>query len=246
MEDSTPQRALAFLVDGDNASASLLSEMLAEVSKYGELTIRKVYGDWTSSQMKSWKKVLQEHALNPMQQFPNTVGKNATDSAMIIDAMDILHSDLVGGFCIVSSDSDYTRLATRIREAGLLVVGIGRSKTPSSFRQACHVFVATENLGVAKDQKTKSGRIKKQIGQSLDEAMEILEQAWELVVQDDGLTNMAELGIALRRLNSAFDPRTYGYSKLVDLIQAIPDVFVVERRKELGTGAVYVRKKQLE
>lgn len=244
MEASTAQRALAFLVDGDNASAAFLSDMLDEASKYGALIIRKVYGDWTSGRMKSWKEVLQEHALTPMQQFANVKGKNATDSAMIIDAMDILHSKLIDGFCIVSSDSDYTRLATRIREAGLFVVGIGEPKTPASFRRACHVFVSTENLRLAQVRPVEHERPTKESEQSANEAMKILERAFDNVVRDDGLAVMAELGEALRRLDSAFDSRTYGYAKLLDLIQAVPDVFVVERRKELGPGAVYVRKKQ--
>ena len=238
MEASTSEKAFAFLVDGDNASAKLLPEMLAEASKFGKLTIRKVYGDWTSSRMKSWKKALQEHALAPMQQFANIEGKNATDSAMIIDAMDILHSELVRGFVIVSSDSDYTRLATRIREAGLFVVGIGRSNTPSSFRQACHVFVATENLGPAKPRRKRTA------AEALDDAMKTLEQAFDNVVGDDGLANLAKMGLAVRRLDSAFDPRTYGYPKLLNMIEAIPDAYEIERKEELGTGAVYVKRKQ--
>src|SRR3989454_9039610 len=140
------QPPIAFLGDGDNVNTELLPEMLAEASKYGSVLVRRVYGDWTSPQMNRWKRVLQEHGLVPVQQFANVSGKNATDSAMIIDAMDILHSKLVKGFCLVSSDSDYTRLATRIREAGLFVMGIGEPKTPQAFRQACHVFVSTENL----------------------------------------------------------------------------------------------------
>src|SRR2546422_3195827 len=152
---------MSFLVDGDNASRERLPEMLAEASKYGSVLIRRVYGDWTSPQMTRWKRVLQDHALVPVQQFANVSGKNATDSAIIIDAMDILHGKLVKGFCLVSSDSDYTRLATRIREAGLFVMGIGESKTPQAFRNACHVFVSTDNLrqvAVAKPSLEPSSR----------------------------------------------------------------------------------------
>ncbi|EQD67977.1 protein containing DUF88, partial [mine drainage metagenome] len=125
---------------------SLIGEMLEEASKYGTLIIRRVYGDWTSPSLQSWRAVLQEHALDPEQQFSNVAGKNATDSALIIDAMDILHRGVVRGFCIVSSDSDYTRLAKRIREEGFFVMGIGRAATPAAFRNACHVFVSAENL----------------------------------------------------------------------------------------------------
>ncbi len=139
-------RKLALLIDGDNAQASLLDKMLAEASKYGVLTIRRVYGDWTEPELKSWKQSLQTHALQPIQQFRNTVGKNATDSALIIDAMDILYTAGVDGFCIVSSDGDFARLATRIREKNLFVMGIGKFNTPRAFVNACEVFVYTENL----------------------------------------------------------------------------------------------------
>ena len=139
-------RRLALLIDGDNAQASLLEQMIAEVNKYGVVTIRRVYGDWTEPQMKSWKEALHVSALQPFQQFRYTTGKNATDSAMIIDAMDILYTAGVDGFCIVSSDSDYTRLATRIREKNLFVMGIGKATTPRAFVNACDVFVYTENL----------------------------------------------------------------------------------------------------
>jgi len=148
-------RAIAVLIDGDNAQPSLLDEILAEISKYGRTTIRRIYGDWTSPNMNGWKDVLQENAIQPIQQFRHTVGKNATDSAMIIEAMDILHSGVADGFCVVSSDSDYTRLATRIREKGLFVMGIGRQATAKAFRNACDVFVFTENLIPQEDNPTE-------------------------------------------------------------------------------------------
>jgi len=231
------QNPIAFLVDGDNASPELLPEMLAESSKYGSVLIRRVYGDWTSPQMNRWKKVLQEHALVPVQQFANVSGKNATDSAMIIDAMDILHSKLVKGFCLVSSDSDYTRLATRIREAGLFVMGIGEPKTPGAFRNACHVFVSTENL--------RQGAAPKPALEptSRDAAREILLRAFDKVEKDDGLARLDELGQVLRRLDPSFDPRTYGEPRLVDLIRALPDTFSIERPKDAGPGELYVRRK---
>ena len=130
-EENIIRRKISMLIDGDNAQASLLPQMLVEASKYGQVTIRRIYGDWTTASMNSWKNTLNNHAVQPVQQFRYTVGKNATDSAMIIDAMDILHSGDVNGFCLVSSDSDYTRLATRIREAGIFVMGVGEKKTPS-------------------------------------------------------------------------------------------------------------------
>ncbi len=149
---------MAVLIDGDNAQASLLTKMLAEVGKHGLVTIRRIYGDWTTSSMHSWKEALHMHAVQPIQQFRYTVGKNATDSALIIDAMDIMHQRLVDGFCIVSSDSDYTRLATRIREAGFFVMGVGQKKTPKSFVNGCDLFIYTENLAPRRDSQQRQDR----------------------------------------------------------------------------------------
>lgn len=143
---SLARNKIAMLIDGDNAQAGLLSQMLVEAGRHGQVTVRRIYGDWTTSSMNSWKETLNFHAFQPIQQFRYTIGKNATDSAMIIDAMDILHANVVDGFCLVSSDSDYTRLATRIRETGIFVMGIGEKKTPKPFVNACDVFVYTENL----------------------------------------------------------------------------------------------------
>ena len=145
MEEQLEQQKFAVLIDGDNAQASLLPQILAEVSKVGLITIRRIYGDWTTTSMNQWKESLHKHAIQPVQQFMYTTGKNATDSAMIIDAMDLLHSNDVQGFCIVSSDSDYTRLATRIREDGLFVIGVGEKKTPEAFVNACNQFIYSEN-----------------------------------------------------------------------------------------------------
>jgi uncharacterized LabA/DUF88 family protein len=154
---SISRHKIAILIDGDNAQASLLSQMLVEAGKYGLVTLRRIYGDWTTNSMNSWKDILNFHAVQPIQQFRYTIGKNATDSAMIIDAMDILHSGVVDGFCLVSSDSDYTRLATRIRETGVFAMGIGEKKTPKPFVNACDVFVYTENLVTeVKTPQTKS------------------------------------------------------------------------------------------
>src|SRR5512142_3265346 len=181
-------RRIAMLIDGDNAQPSLIGNMLAEASKYGLVIIRRIYGDWTTANMNGWKETLQTYAIQPIQQFRYTVGKNATDSAMIIDAMDILHSGVVDGFCLVSSDSDYTRLATRIRETGIFVMGIGEKKTPKPFVNACDVFVYTENLVEVKKAspqrqapakrttKSKDGKEIKEEKEELD-PMPILTQA---------------------------------------------------------------------
>src|SRR5512142_1369060 len=146
--ENTPTRRqkIAVLIDGDNAQSSLLPQMLVEAGRHGQVTVRRIYGDWTTTSMNSWKETLNYHAFQPIQQFRYTIGKNATDSAMIIDAMDVLHSNVVDAFCLLSSDSDYTRLATRIRETGIFVMGIGEKKTPKPFVNACDVFVYTENV----------------------------------------------------------------------------------------------------
>ncbi len=146
--DGVEDRRIAMLIDGDNAQPRLIENILAETGKYGIVTIRRIYGDWTTSNMKGWKDKLNENAIQPIQQFRYTIGKNATDSAMIIDAMDILYERSVDGFCLVSSDSDYTRLSTRIREKGIFVMGIGKKSTPRAFVNACEVFVYTENLSL--------------------------------------------------------------------------------------------------
>ncbi len=242
------------LIDGDNAQPSLISNMLAETGKYGQVIIRRIYGDWTTANMNGWKDTLQTYAIQPIQQFRYTIGKNATDSAMIIDAMDILYEDRVDGFCLVSSDSDYTRLATRIREKGIYVVGIGRQTTPRAFVNACDVFVFTENLQKnlrkepraprEKEQKKKSDKTSKQVEENelLNDPLPLLKQAFDLAVQDDGWAFLGVMGTQLRQLDPSFDPRTYGYRQLSLLMQAYPDVFEMEMgKKGDGTFNVYVR-----
>jgi len=215
------ERRIAILIDGDNAQASLIEQILVEAGKYGSATIRRVYGDWTTPNMNSWKDTLNIHAFQPIQQFRYTVGKNATDSAMIIDAMDIMHSNQVDGFCLVSSDSDYTRLATRIRESGLLVVGIGEKKTPRAFVSACNVFIYTENIsrrrgssGSSKPRKTNHMSTQEK------ELVELVSQAMDMVgPDDDGWTRLSEVGTALRRIDPGFDPRSYGHRQLSQMIK---------------------------
>jgi uncharacterized LabA/DUF88 family protein len=215
------ERRIAILIDGDNAQASLIEQILVEAGKYGSATIRRVYGDWTTPNMGSWKETLNIHAFQPIQQFRYTVGKNATDSAMIIDAMDILHSHQVDGFCLVSSDSDYTRLATRIRESGLLVVGIGEKKTPRAFVSACNVFIYTENLSRRRG-SSDGGKPRKSNHMSSQERelVELVSQAMDMVgPDDDGWTRLSEVGTALRRIDPGFDPRSYGHRQLSHLIK---------------------------
>lgn len=239
------RRKLAMLIDGDNAQSSLLTQMLVETGKYGMVTVRRIYGDWTTSNMNSWKDVLNFHAVQPIQQFRYTVGKNATDSAMIIDAMDILHSSVVDGFCLISSDSDYTRLATRIRESGVFVMGIGEKKTPKPFVNACDVFVYTENLvsELVKNKmakKTTSPGEKKKVER--EDPMPMLEKAFEMSLLEDGWARLSEMGNALYQLDPAFDPRTYGYKQLSKLVSSMKDQFEVSNRG--AESALYVKMKE--
>ena len=230
------ERRVAILIDGDNAQASLIEQILVESGKYGNATIRRVYGDWTTPNMSSWKDILNIHAFQPIQQFRYTVGKNATDSAMIIDAMDILHSDQVEGFCLVSSDSDYTRLATRIRESGLLVVGIGEKETPRAFVSACNVFIYTENLNRRGRGSGSKPRKASSLSSQERELLELVNQAVDMVgPDDDGWTRLSEVGTALRRIDPGFDPRSYGHRQLSQLIKGHGSQ--IEMRK-IANGAI--------
>lgn len=240
----TEKKTIAMLIDGDNAQPSLIKEMLAEVSKYGRTTVRRIYGDWTTANMNSWKDTLQENAIQPIQQFRNTVGKNATDSAMIIDAMDILHSGTVGGFCLVSSDSDYTRLATRIRERGVFVMAIGQQKTPKSFTNGCDLFVFAENLISQREKieaKLKSQSAPVATGQ-IPKALPLLKKAFKLCVQDDGWARLGPMGTALRDLDPSFDHRTYGSASLKALIAKFPDSFEAREEKRENGSTVFLVK----
>ena len=246
---STLRNKIAILIDGDNAQSSLLPEMLVEAGKHGQVTVRRIYGDWTTNNMNSWKDVLNYHAFQPIQQFRYTVGKNATDSAMIIDAMDILHSGVVDGFCLVSSDSDYTRLATRIRESGVFVMGIGEKKTPKAFVNACDVFVFTENLAAEKkavkqkqSQTKKSGK-KHQEKEELD-PMPVLSQAFEMAEGQDGWAPLATMGQALYQVDPSFDPRTYGHKQLSRMIAKLKDKFEIRTQEIGGTSVMYVKMKE--
>ena len=235
---------IAILIDGDNAQASLLSNMLVEAGKYGQVTVRRIYGDWTTNSMNSWKDILNFHAVQPIQQFRYTVGKNATDSAMIIDAMDLLHSGVVDGFCLVSSDSDYTRLATRIRETGIFAMGIGEKKTPKPFVNACDVFVYTENIVTdIKSQKSKARKTKEVT--SLDqEPIPSLIKAFEMSVQEDGWSMLAIMGNALYRLDPGFDPRSYGHKQLSRLIASYKNIFEQRSVETNGSTLFYVKLKE--
>jgi len=245
VEQNNENRRMALLIDGDNAQASLIEQIMAEVSKYGVISIRRIYGDWTTTEMNSWKEVLNVHAVQPMQQFRYTTGKNATDSALIIDAMDILHSGNVNGFAIASSDSDYTRLATRIRERGLFVMALGQRSTPKPFVNACEVFVYTEILSKEKT-KESSGKVKSVSEEKavVSDASVLLTSAYNMDVPEDGWLFLGTLGWRLRQLDSAFDSRTYGHSQLSQLVKAEGTLFdVKEIKSRQGPSQIYIKLK---
>ena len=222
---------IALLVDGDNAQAKLLNLILEEASKYGKVTIRRVYGDWTKPQMNTWKSILNEMAFNPIQKFSYTSGKNSTDSALIIDAMDILHDELVEGFCLVSSDSDYTGLAKRIREEGVFVMGIGEKKTPSAFVKSCEIFTYSENLEVvevkAEEPAGKAKAVKK-ARTKVPPNMNLIHKAFNMSANESNEVNIATLGLNVRKLDPSFDSRTYGFKTLTALFASLNDFELVE------------------
>jgi hypothetical protein len=218
--------------------------MIAEVGKYGLITIRRIYGDWTTTSMNSWKESLNIHAIQPVQQFRYTTGKNATDSSMIIDAMDILYEGNVHGFCLVSSDSDYTRLATRIREKGLFVMGIGKQTTPKAFVNACEVFVYTEILvpgGTVRSRRRR--RTKPAAGQtSLPEPLPMLKNAVDLASGEDAWAFLGAIGSHLRQLDPGFDARSYGFKQLSQLFRANDSHFELrEEGTKEGATLIYIR-----
>lgn len=204
---------LAVLIDADNAQASVIQELLAEVSRYGTATIKRAYGDWTTQNLKGWKEVLHRMAIQPIQQFSYTTGKNSTDASLIIDAMDVLHDERVDGFCLVSSDSDFTRLATRIREAGLVVYGFGERKTPEPFVAACDKFIYTEIL------RTEPVQEKVAEGPALSPLKPMVVAALEAAAREDGWAALGPVGSQMTKNHPSFDPRNYGFSKLGELMR---------------------------
>ncbi len=243
------RQKIAVLIDGDNAQSSLLPQMLVEAGRHGQVTVRRIYGDWTTNNMNSWKETLNYHAFQPIQQFRYTVGKNATDSAMIIDAMDILHTGVVDGFCLVSSDSDYTRLATRIRETGIFVMGIGEKKTPKAFVNACDLFVYTENLVEEKktlqQRRTQASRARKSKEEKEEpDPMPVLSQAFEMAVGQDGWARLDVMGNAIYQVDPGFDPRTYGHKQLSRMLMKLKDKFDMRTQDLEGQLIFYVKMKE--
>lgn len=227
---------LAVLIDADNAQPSIVDGLLSEIANYGTASVKRIYGDWTSPSLKGWKEVLLEHSIQPMQQFAYTKGKNATDSAMIIDAMDLLYTNNFNGFCIVSSDSDFTKLASRIRESGLLVYGFGEKKTPAPFVSACDKFIYTEVLRAKSDEgaaiaKKSSGELRRDA-----KLVNLLRNAVNTSSDDSGWAQLGPVGSNIAKQSPEFDPRNYGYAKLGELVTATK-LFDIEERQVGATNS---------
>lgn len=262
------QKHLAVLIDADNASAAIVEGLFEEIAKYGIASVKRIYGDWTGPQLGGWKKVLLDYSIQPMQQFAYTTGKNATDSTLIIDAMDLLYTRRFDGFCLVSSDSDFTRLAARLREEGLEVIGFGEHKTPKAFVKACEKFIYTELLRADADAPESDTNIATTslevapLETKIEPVSDATETQPKVTVQkipvklitkviddisdEDGWVFMAALGENLRKLKSEFDPRLYGFKKLTDLIKARNGQFELQERGTTATGGkvLYVRNRK--
>ncbi len=247
--DTIKDLRFAVLIDADNVPYSNVKEMFEEIAKYGTPTFKRIYADWTKPTVAGWKKVLLENAITPIQQYSYSTGKNATDSAMIIDAMDILYSGKVEGFCIVSSDSDFTRLATRLREAGMKVIGIGEKKTLTPFITACDKFIYIEILKANNtDESDKSNKNIAKTNNSLSKVdgalIKLLSDSVADIADENGWAFLGELGSFILKKQPDFDPRNYGFAKMLPLIKSIRNFEVDERETgKNNTRLVYVRVK---
>lgn len=244
MPQNTRELKLAVLIDADNVPYSNVKGMMEEVAKFGTPTTKRIYADWTKPNSNGWKGVLLEHAITPIQQYSYTVGKNSSDSALIIDAMDLLYSDKLDGFCIVSSDSDFTRLAIRLRESGMKVIGIGEKKTPNSFIVACDRFIYIEVLdGATQKKKQPKPNIvdtKKPVEKPVAEkplnkidiaTIELIESTIEDIGDDDGWAFLGDVGNLIVKKKPEFDPRNYGFSKLTPMLKSLTDILEIDERE---------------
>jgi uncharacterized LabA/DUF88 family protein len=227
---------LAVLIDADNTQPGIVDGLLAEIADYGTASVKRIYGDWTKPNLRGWKEVLLDHSIQPIQQFAYTTGKNATDSAMIIDAMDLLYTNTFDGFCIVSSDSDFTKLASRIRESGLFVYGFGERKTPSPFVSACDKFLYLDLISAKTDteqviEKKTTNELKQDT-----KLVRLLRNAIDTSSDDSGWANLGPVGSNIAKHSPDFDPRNYGYGKLGELIVATK-LFNVEHRQVGSTNS---------
>ena len=266
MSQNTKELKLAVLIDADNVPYSNVKGMMEEIAKYGTPTTKRIYADWTKPIANGWKSVLLEHAITPIQQYSYTVGKNSSDSALIIDAMDLLYSDKVDGFCIVSSDSDFTRLAIRLRESGMKVIGIGEKKTPNSFIVACDRFIYIEVLeghikktrGAAElsrankskpttttdNKKPIEKEVEKEVINKIDtKTIELIEATLEAIGDDDGWAFLGDVGNLIVKNKPEFDPRNYGFAKLTPMLKSLSDILEIDERDsdKKGIKHVYVR-----
>lgn len=247
MDDRNGNLKLAVLIDAENVPYSRVKEMFDEIAKYGIPTFKRIYADWTKPVVTGWKKILLENAITPIQQYSYSTGKNSSDSAMIIDAMDILYSGRVDGFCIVSSDSDFTRLVTRLREAGMWVIGMGERKTANPFIAACDKFIYIEILKAEDSQLPLKGKKSKEepsITQNTSEITRLLDDSIDDLADEDGWAFLGDLGNLMLKKKPDFDPRNYGFTKMLQLVKAINkhEINIINP----GNGNirhVYVRKK---
>lgn len=259
MKDIDELKKIAVLIDAENAQSSVIKNILDEISVHGHIIVKRAYGDWSKDSLKSWKDVLNLHAIQPEQQFSYTSGKNSSDSKMIIDAMDLLYTGKFDAFVLVTSDSDFTSLATRLKQSEIYVFGVGENKTPLSFRNACDDFILTENLkskdsisanSVTSQQLSKNqnesqeekGNFEANNNTSLSEIIELLNKGWEIYHDETGYVNAAGVGQYIKRSKPDFDVRSYGYTKLPELISSLSQEFETKEYKGKGTVIVFAYK----
>ena len=229
-------KKIAVLIDSENTSYSKLNLIIEELSSFGKIIVKRAYGDFSTDQLKNWKQPLNELAIQAKQQFAYTSGKNSTDSLMIIDAMDLLYSQKYDAFALVSSDSDFTSLATRLRESEIHVIGVGKAMTPTSFKNACDDFISIENLGVSTDDEIppKTLKTEAQPQEKERELWRLMHQAWQLYRDESGWAKLGEVGTYLKRLKPDFDPRNYGHKKLSDFFEKFPSRYNTRKTKQSG------------
>lgn len=238
MKNLDEHKKIAVLIDADNAQKTKIKLIIEEISAYGHIVVKRAYGDWSTSNLKNWKQSLNELAIQPIQQFSYTTGKNSTDASMIIDAMDLLYTEKFDAFALVSSDSDFTKLASRLRESEILVFGVGEKKTPIAFRNACDDFIYTENLNeieIIEDDKKKKIKVN---SPNENELVPLLNKAWEKHQDEDGWANVSSAGSFIKRTKPDFDPKNYNATKLPEIIERIPQYF--EMKKYRGKGTVNI------
>ncbi len=241
-------KKVAMLIDSENVSHKHIDVVMKEAIRHGWLTIKRIYGDWTDDKMKSWKEKLSNDAIQPIQQFKNTQGKNSTDSALIIDAMDILHSGAVDSFILVSSDSDYTRLAGRLRESGKVVIGIGEKKTPKSLVKACDDFKYLENIQkrnqIRQEASSKYKRDRKSVEDKQDDVLlPLLIEAYDMIEQESPWKNLSAVANNLKKLDPSFDSQSYGFSKISKVFEHYEEVFELEKNK--NKRVIFINKKDI-